>query len=159
MARNGMKHACQTPDASIAISLIEKEYAMKTAIIKPLLWSAALAAALITGAHAEDRKSDAEQCISLIRIDRTEVVDDRNILFYMKGGDIYRNELPHRCPGLKFEESFMYRTSLNQLCNVDIITVLDNIGFGFSPGASCGLGMFHPVEPITAEELLKKKDR
>lgn len=107
---------------------------------------------------AEDRESDAEQCVRLAAIDRTQVVDDRNILFYMKGGEIYRNELPYRCQGLREESAFMYRTSLNQLCNVDIITVLNNIGFGFSPGASCGLGMFHPVEPLTAEQLLQGDD-
>ena len=97
--------------------------------------------------------SDAEHCISLSRIDRTDVVDDSNILFYMKGGDIYLNRLPHRCPGLRWEKAFMYRTSLSQLCNVDIITVLDNMGFGFSPGVSCGLGPFHPISEETAKAL------
>jgi hypothetical protein len=121
------------------------------------LWLA-LAAFVVQPAVAEDKESDAEQCVRLAAIDRTEVIDDRNILFYMKGGDIYRNELPHDCPGLAAGRAFMYRTSLSQLCNVDIITVLRNIGFGFSPGASCGLGMFHPVRPLTAEELLQGKD-
>ncbi|WP_405233258.1 hypothetical protein [Lentisalinibacter salinarum] len=41
-----------------------------------------------------------EQCLSLIRIERSEVVDDRNILFHMRNGDIYRNQLPYRCSGL-----------------------------------------------------------
>ena len=97
--------------------------------------------------------SDAEHCISLSRIDRTDVVDDSNILFYMKGGDVYLNRLPHRCPGLRWEKAFMYRTSLSQLCNVDIITVLDNMGFGFSPGVSCGLGPFYPISEETAKAL------
>jgi hypothetical protein len=52
----------------------------------------------------------------------------------------------------------MYRTSLSQLCNVDIITVLQNVGFGFLPGASCGLGMFRPVEALSAEALLRGGD-
>lgn len=97
--------------------------------------------------------SDAEHCISLSRIDRTDVIDDSNILFYMKGGDIYLNRLPHRCPGLRWEKAFMYRTSMSQLCNVDIITVLDNMGFGFSPGVSCGLGPFYPISEETAKAL------
>jgi hypothetical protein len=115
----------------------------------------ALALGLASSGLAADRQTDAEQCVSLIRIDRTEVVDDRNVLFYMKNGDIYRNRLPNDCPGLEAQDAFMYRTSLSQLCNVDIITVLTNMGFGFRPGASCGLGMFHPVKPLTAEELLQ----
>ena len=97
-----------------------------------------------------------EQCISLIRIDRTEVLDDQSILFHMRGDDIYLNHLPHRCPNLGFYESFMYRTSLNQLCNVDIITVLNDIGFGFSPGPSCGLGLFYPVSEEDVSKLREK---
>jgi hypothetical protein len=110
---------------------------------------------LLPRALADDKLLDAQQCVRLAAIDRTEVVDDSNILFYMKNGDIYLNQLPHRCPGLRSREAFMYRTSLTQLCNVDIITVLQNIGFGFSPGASCGLGMFRPMDGPTAELLLK----
>jgi ethanolamine utilization protein EutP (predicted NTPase) len=63
----------------------------------------------------------------------------------MLGGKIYRNTLPHSCPGLGFEEKFMYKTSLSQLCSVDIITVLHNAG-GLNRGASCGLGKFQPME-------------
>jgi hypothetical protein len=106
-------------------------------------------------AQAEDRLIDSEQCVSLRRIDRTRIVDEQNIIFYMKNGDIYRNQLPRRCPGLSERNSFMYRTSLNQLCNVDIITVLQNIGFGFSPGMSCGLGMFVPIDELTVQELMR----
>jgi len=91
-------------------------------------------------------EAEAENCISLSRIDRTRVIDNQNILFFMKGGDVYSNELPHKCNGLRKGKTFMYKTSLNRLCNVDTITVLDDIGFGFSRGATCGLGKFQPVE-------------
>ena len=85
---------------------------------------------------------ETRQCIPLIQIDRSDVVDDQNILFHMRGGKTYLNTLPYRCPRLGFEESFSYRTSLNQLCNVDIITVFDATGFH---GPSCGLGDFKEV--------------
>ena len=97
-----------------------------------------------------------EQCIPLVRIDHAEIIDDQNIAFHMKNGDIYRNHMPNACPGLRPHDTYMYRTSLNQLCNVDIITQLDQIGFGFSPGASCGLGMFYPV---TKDDVAKLKER
>lgn len=97
-------------------------------------------------------------CVNLRQIDRTKVVDDKNILFYMKDDRIYRNRLPHRCAGLGFEESFMYRSTLNQLCDVDIITVLDDIGFGFRSGISCGLGMFYPIDEDMADDLLEKDE-
>lgn len=119
----------------------------------------ALGCCLIFGSplvFAADEAADedtAERCISLSRISRTEVVDDYNILFYMRGDKIYQNRLPHRCPGLKRERRFMYRTSLSQLCDLDIITVLYSAGPGFSPGPSCGLGRFYPISRDEAEAL------
>jgi hypothetical protein len=92
-------------------------------------------------------------CVSLSRVDHTEVVDDATLLFYMRGDEIYRNVLPHRCPGLDREQQFMYRVTTSQLCNVDVITVLDNLGGRFMPGASCGLGKFQPVSEEAAEEI------
>ncbi len=124
-----------------------------------LLLPAILLCAPLAPSTAEERLLDAEQCVSLTGIDRTRVVDESNILFYMKNGEIYLNRLPYRCAGLRPRETFMYRTSLNQLCNVDIITVLQNIGFGVTPGASCGLGMFRPIDAPTAEELLRGESR
>jgi len=121
----------------------------------------ALALASVSGIAEEKNKNESmelaagppEQCLSLIRIDRSEVIDDRNIIFHMKNGDLYRNQLPYRCPGLALHDTFMYRTSLNQLCHLDIITVMDSIGFGLSPGASCGLGHFYPITEEQAEKL------
>ncbi|MGI9293037.1 MAG: DUF6491 family protein [Pseudomonadales bacterium] len=102
----------------------------------------------------EDR---GKRCISLARIDRTHVLDDNNILFYMRGKKVYINKLPHKCRGLRRADSFMYKTSLSQLCDLDIITALDNIGFGFSRGASCGLGTFYPIDKERAKELRGQK--
>jgi hypothetical protein len=96
----------------------------------PLAAASLLSGTLLAPTFAEEKLLDAEQCIRMTSIDHTRVVDESNILFYMKGGEIYLNRLPHRCPGLRSRDPFMYRTSLNQLCNVDIITVLQNIGFG-----------------------------
>ena len=93
-------------------------------------------------------------CVSLIRIRRTDIVDDNNILFYMNDGLIYQNQLPNRCPGLRINDSFSYRTSLTRLCNVDVITVLRNSAGGLTRGVSCGLGMF---QPITEDEVVVLK--
>ena len=86
---------------------------------------------------------EAEDCIDLNRIRTSHVRSEQVIDFEMRDGRMMRSRLPHRCPGLGFEERFTYRTSLSRLCSVDIITVLDSSG---SPGASCGLGPFQPVE-------------
>jgi hypothetical protein len=107
-----------------------------------------------TTEEADDRAI--ERCISLRSVDKTDVVDDNNILFYMRNGDIYLNRLPHRCPGLKRERTFMYRTTMPRLCDVDLITVLDQSGFGFMPGASCGLGRFYPISEDEARALKER---
>lgn len=106
-----------------------------------------------------DESLKPERCVHLGRIDRTDVLDDRNIIFYMKGDKIYRNVLPHRCPGLRRRDAFMYRTSMSQLCNVDIITVLESRVVGFLPGASCGLGMFYPVTEQEVKALKEEVER
>ena len=82
----------------------------------------------------------AQRCVSLPQIRSTRVVDAQTILFEMGGKKTLANRLPRKCPGLAFEKRFAYKTSLNQLCNTDVITVITSIG----AGASCGLGYFEP---------------
>lgn len=67
--------------------------AISSALIVSLL--AAMAALAPGNALGEEHMSDAEHCLSLSSIDRTDVVSDRGILFYTRSGDIYLNKLPH----------------------------------------------------------------
>ena len=87
----------------------------------------------------------AQNCVQLQDIRESRVLSDQVIDFHLRNGKVLRNTLPHSCPQLGFEQSFSYSTSLSKLCNVDIITVLVK-GGGPSRGASCGLGMFQPVQ-------------
>ncbi|MEY3633978.1 MAG: hypothetical protein RLZZ61_388 [Pseudomonadota bacterium] len=89
-----------------------------------------------------------KNCVTISQIRSTKVIDSRNIDFHMSGGKTYRNILPQSCPGLKFEDRFSYRTSLNQLCSVDIVRVLHDQGGQLYEGAGCGLGKFQMVEKI-----------
>ncbi len=88
-------------------------------------------------------------CLQLSRVDSTTVLDDKTIIFKMRGGTprYYKNTLPYKCSQLGFEKAFSYKTSTNQICNVDIITVLLNFGGGLQQGSSCGLGKFVPYTP------------
>ena len=88
-------------------------------------------------------------CVSLNQIRSTKIIDNSTIDFKMTGGKTYRNSLPNSCPGLKAEDRFSYRTSLSQLCNVDIVRVLHDYGGRLTEGAGCGLGKFQPVEKIS----------
>jgi hypothetical protein len=83
-------------------------------------------------------------CVQTSRIDQTQVHGDRTIDFVMRDRKVYRNTLPDSCPGLGFNESILYKTSIDQLCSVDVITVLQSPGL--MRGATCGLGKFQPVE-------------
>ncbi len=91
-----------------------------------------------------------KNCVTISQIRSTKVIDNRTIDFRMAGGKTYRNTLSQSCPGLKFEERFSYKTSLNQLCSVDIVRVLQSQGGQLSEGAGCGLGKFQMVEKVAA---------
>jgi hypothetical protein len=91
----------------------------------------------------------AVSCVQTSRIRNTVVHDDYTIDFVMDGGDVYRNTLPGRCPGLGFEERFAYQVSTGQLCRVDTITVLQT---GAGRGPTCGLGPFVPVRYAEARD-------
>lgn len=123
------------------------------------MWlSIAAAAALAACAQGATQRQEADRralaearpvggpvdCVDLARIDHTRVRDDRTIDFTMRGREVYRNRLRDECPGLAFEDSFTYRTSLSRLCSVDTITV--NRAGGGIAGPTCGLGPFQRIE-------------
>lgn len=90
---------------------------------------------------------EAVSCLPIQSLRESVVRDDWTIDFRTGANKWYRNTLPRRCNGLGFERAFAYGTSQTQLCNVDIITVIQSSG---GPGpmtrGSCGLGDFTPVE-------------
>ncbi len=96
------------------------------------------------------KPASGRNCVQLSQIRETRVVDDRTIDFILRDRTVLRNTLPYACPNLGFERAFSYATSLSELCNVDIITVINNSGGGPRIGASCGLGNFVPYTPIPA---------
>jgi len=107
---------------------------------------------------ADDRDLDSEHCVRINDIDKIDIADADTLVFRMRGGKVYRNELPHRCPGLRSNDTLMYRASAGRLCSIDVITVLEDWGFGFAPGASCGLGMFEPITAQIADEMQRAGD-
>ena len=104
---------------------------------------------------AEERDLDSEHCVRINDIEKIDIVDADTLVFRMRRGKVYKNELPHRCPGLRSNDTLMYRSSVGQLCSVDVVTILEDWGFGFAPGASCGLGMFEPITAQIADEMVR----
>jgi hypothetical protein len=88
---------------------------------------------------------EARSCVQINQLRETRVRSDQVIDWRTNDGSYYRTVLPQRCPMLGFEQRFTYATSITQLCQQDIITVLQ--GPGVQPGASCGLAPFQPIEP------------
>lgn len=119
----------------------------------------AAAAAFVPSERASTQGGDVidrapVDCISLRRVRSTTVVDDRTILFYMRGRtEAYLNELPRECRRLSREERFSYQSRTGRLCDADTITVLESFGGRFQRGATCPLGRFAPITRTEADAL------
>jgi len=116
--------------------------------------------ASVLGQDDEDKPFDRtpQKCVIVSRIRQTDAIDDQNIIFRMRGNKVYRNTLPKTCPNLQRENRIAYETRTSQLCNIDIITVLEYYGAGFRPGFTCRLGQFVPLSPAEVEDIdLRKK--
>jgi len=110
-----------------------------------------------TGSTVEDAPEfmdrAGERCINVRSVRSTEVVDQRTILFHMRGGRIFANHLSWDCPTLAREKRFSYSLSTSRLCNVDVVTVIEGYGRSIRSGAPCGLGMFYPITEEEADIL------
>ena len=104
-----------------------------------------------------ERTGEYRNCVPLRQIRSTNAVDDRHILVRV-GSDYYLNRLSGRCAGIDRNfNRIQYKTSLNQLCQNEIITVVDN-SQGFTIG-SCGLGKFEKLLKVEASpETNRLKD-
>lgn len=119
------------------------------------LTALAFPGAALAGGQEDVSDGEVRSCIRTPQIRNTKVIDDRNILFYMRGSTVYHVTLSRRCPGLRREGRFSYRTSTGNLCHLDTITVLYSGATGLDPGASCGLGYFRKVTKEDAEALIE----
>jgi hypothetical protein len=129
---------------------------MKTTLVTMLPIAATFVIVAMSARSVIAAESEPTTCVELTRIDHTRVVDDQNILFYMRNGDIYSNHLSHPAPEIDRNRPFMYATSIGRICKGDIITVLENWGFGFTQGASTTLGRFEPIDEARASSLTGK---
>jgi uncharacterized protein DUF6491 len=129
--------------------------------LAPVLWLAFGPAVAQDGQDAESADAfdrTPEDCVSTQNIDRTHAIDDRTILFFMRGKKVYRNYLPRKCPNLERQNRIMYKTQGSRLCDVDVITVLEQWGARLTPGFTCPLGSFHPITQEEVEDLMRKPE-
>lgn len=90
---------------------------------------------------------ESQPCIATFLVRDTKVLDDSTVLFRMKNGELYVNQLSSACPQLARYNSFTYTTYNNmRLCNNDRITVYySGMAPEFSTGATCGINEFERV--------------
>lgn len=118
---------------------------MKNALALTLLLGSASAAGAQQAAAPADAAGP-KRCLDLIRIENTTVVDNKHIVFHLSGGQMYLNTLDHPCVGLNDHDPFSYEARMDQLCDLDMITVLHQQGgMLVRSGPSCGIGKFEKV--------------
>jgi hypothetical protein len=75
----------------------------------------------------------------------------------MRGKAIYHNILPRQCKGLSRDRRFSFTSTVNRLCYLDSIRILQDSGFGLQEGRSCQLGYFRPVTEEDIELIVERK--
>jgi hypothetical protein len=76
-------------------------------------------------------------CLWTYQIDHTHVMNPRTVLFYMKDGHVWRNDLKAPCRGLEFH-GFDFVSRSDTICGPEIgIRVIRT-------GEACSLGEFSP---------------
>jgi hypothetical protein len=122
--------------------------------------AAVLSLALAGGAAAQDGADEdgdgpriARPCLNHSEIKRTQVLDDRNIVFVTRDGEIYDNQLLRQCPSLRRNSVVNYAPVNGKLCAGNTFAVLWQTGANnYVPAFICPLGNF---VPITEDELVE----
>jgi hypothetical protein len=84
-------------------------------------------------------------CLSSREIYDTDGITDRVVLFHLRNGRTYRNDLPSACPQIAREgTAFVSQTTITRLCALDIVQLYEPSS-GFVYGG-CALGKFVPYE-------------
>jgi hypothetical protein len=82
-------------------------------------------------------------CLNTRLIESVDSPNENVAIIKLRGGKLYRSELPGGCPALK-REAFSHRTTQGtQICSGEIITLFDPVS-----GASYGSCTFGPFVPI-----------
>jgi len=109
-------------------------------LIAPLAGAAFVFASSAAIGVQAPASSPASVCLNARNIQRTEVQDDRTILFHMRDGKVWQNRLRQLCPMLK-TSPYTQVLHNDQVCsNQQFIHVTQT-------GDTCALGDFTPQDP------------
>jgi hypothetical protein len=101
----------------------------------PAFAGAALVLAVSAPAEVPTPPAQSSLCISARNIQRTEVQDDRTIIFHMRDGSVFQNRLRQICPMLKTSPYTQVLHSDQVCANQQFIHVTQT-------GDTCALGDF-----------------
>jgi len=101
--------------------------------------------------------SNAEKCLRSELIERTEVLNERYILFHLRGKETWLAQFPNRCPGLSPNAKLIFEKDSPRICEWDSVRVAYDNGIGSEPtlGPRCNLPKF---EPLSSEQATMLKD-
>jgi len=125
--------------------------------------AALLAAALaVPGVGQQDEEADPtnvptgpRSCLPRPIIDRTKILNGRNIVFVTRDRTIYNNELPKECPSLNRRSLVNYGIQNGRVCAGDRFQILWENGPGnYQPSAMCQLGNFVPITETELDDLM-----
>ena len=93
-----------------------------------------------------EKTGEVVRCLPLTQVRDSDPIDDNAMLFEVRSGGMYLNELRGKCIGLKRNDRYSYKTTQNQICAGDIITISNRAGT--VQLGSCGLGEFEALAEI-----------
>jgi hypothetical protein len=124
-------------------------------------YAALLAAALTApigaqqGGAEDDPAVAPRSCLPHPSIDRTKILNGRNIVFVTQDDTIYNNELPEACPSLKRNSLVNYGIANGRVCSGDKFQVLwETTPRNYMPAFLCELGTFVPITEAELEHLM-----
>lgn len=105
----------------------------------------------ILNPDAVEEYDTAESCITRSRISRTEILNERFVVFHLRGDEKYLIQFKHRCPGLRRNGVMRLETRSFRVCAMDTIQGSYEMGIGrHTWGPSC---MIPGFEPVTGEQV------
>ena len=102
-------------------------------------------------ANEAEGAATTKQCIARLRIDRTEVLNERFIVFHMRAGKKYLVQFRNRCPGLRRRGVIELESRSFQVCAMDSVRGRYGVGIGGMWGPRCLIPGFEPVTEAQIE--------
>jgi hypothetical protein len=131
-----------------------------------LLWvacgAALLASVAVTRAPADEKEKAAKDidrtpvdCVPLSSISRKTAIDNKTILFSLKGNKFARVDLPGACASLTpGQTQLIFITQDASAGKLAKLCSHDSFGVEHRPGSGCGLAKFNPITADEATQLL-----